>query len=286
MRHVLEDRGHADIIRIGQSDRAFADIYHHALTIGWREFVGWALGLYLAVNVLFGALYMLAPGQVAGARAGHFADYFFFSVQTFTTVGYGLMAPVGGVAHGLVTCELLGGMLLNALVTGLVFARFARPKARIMFSERAVMQVEGGSTQLSVRMANRRLSPVLSVDVEMFLSRLIALPNGRYVRQFDPLQLVQSHIPVLRFAFMPLHLVDAASPLVALDVAELRHDEAEIIVSMTGIDEISGQSVFARSAFGFDRLLHNHRFVEIIAARPDGRITVDYTRFHETEAQD
>ncbi|ACI50456.1 K channel inward rectifier conserved region 2 domain protein [Gluconacetobacter diazotrophicus PA1 5] len=281
--HALEDRGHDNIVRIGDADRAWSDLYHHALTVRWRTFFWSSLAFYVLINVGFALLYMMAPGQVTGTHPGAFWDYFFFSIQTLSTVGYGVMAPVGPVAHVISSFELLAGMILNAVATGLVFARFARPKARIMFSDRALIRVENGISHLSVRIANRRLSPILSVGVEMFLARLIVQPNGRLARQFDPLPLVQSHIPVLRFAFPLMHVIDEHSPLNGLTVDELRLEEAEIVVTMTGTDEVSGQSVFARNAYGFDRVLYNHRFVDIIDSGPDGRITVDYTRFHATE---
>lgn len=281
--HALEDRGHDNIVRIGHADRAWSDLYHHALTMRWTTFFWSSLVLYIAINAGFALLYMAVPGQVTGTRPGAFWDFFFFSIQTLSTVGYGVMAPIGPAAHAITSCELLGGMILNAVATGLVFARFARPKARILFSDRALMRVEDGTTHLGVRIANRRLSPILSVGVEMFLARLIVQPNGRLARRFDPLPLAQSHVPVLRFAFPLLHVIDDASPLAGLKIAALRAEEAEIIITVTGTDEISGQTVFARNAYGFDRVLYNHRFVDIIDAAPDGRITVDYTRFHATE---
>lgn len=283
--HALEEQGHDNIVRVGHADRAWSDFYHHALTIRWSRFFWYALAIYVVVNATFALLYMMVPRQIAGTRPGIFWDYFFFSIQTFSTVGYGVMAPVGPAAHVIASCELLGGMILNAVATGLVFARFARPRARVMFSNSALIRKDSETSHLSVRVANQRLSPILSVDAELFLSRLIVQPNGRLARQFDPLVLVQSHIPVLRFAFSLMHVIDAHSPLNGLTPEELRKEEAEIVATVTGTDEVSGQSVFARTAYGFDRVLYNHRFVDIIDTSADGRITVDYTRFHATEGE-
>lgn len=283
--HALEERGHDNIVRVGHADRAWSDVYHHALTIRWSSFFWYSLAGYILFNAAFALLYMTVPRQVTGTRPRVFWDYFFFSVQTFSTVGYGVMAPVGPVAHVISSCELLGGMILNAVATGLVFARFARPRARVMFSNSALIRAENDVPHLSLRVANQRLSPILSVDAELFLSRLIVQPNGRLARQFDPLTLIQSHIPVLRFAFSLVHVIDDHSPLKGLTVEDLRKEEAEIVLTVTGTDEVSGQSVFARTAYGFDRVLYNHRFVDIIDTSADGRITVDYTRFHATEGE-
>ncbi|MGS0648240.1 ion channel [Komagataeibacter melomenusus] len=282
--HKLEDRGHDTIVRVGQVDRIWSDFYHHALTAPWRTFFYGALLVYVGANLLFALLYMADSQGVKGADPHSFADFFFFSVQTLSTVGYGGMVPVSRTANMIATVEVLAGMMINALATGLIFARFSRPRARVMFSDKALILSEGGHLHLDIRLANCRRSPILSVDVEFALARLIHTPSGRVVRQFDPLTLQQSHVPVLRFACTPTHVIDASSPLYGLTEHDLAAEEAEIIVSLTGTDEASGQTVFARSAYGFDRMLYNHRFVDIINAGPDGRITVDYTRFDQTES--
>ncbi|MCE2575384.1 ion channel [Komagataeibacter sp. FNDCR2] len=282
--HRLEDRGHDAIIRVGQVDRIWSDFYHHALTAPWRTFFYGSLVLYVGVNLIFALLYMADGAGISGAHPGSFADYFFFSVQTLSTVGYGGMTPISRTANLIATVEVLGGMMINALATGLIFARFSRPRARVMFSGKVLILAEGNQLHLDIRIANCRRSPILSVDVEFALARLIRTPTGRVVRQFDPLPLQQAHIPVLRFACTPSHVINEQSPLYGLTEHDLSAEEAEIIVSLTGTDEASGQSVFARSAYGFDRMLYNHRFVDIINAGPDGRITVDYSRFDQTES--
>ena len=282
--HKVEDQGHDTIVRVGQVDRIWSDFYHHALTAPWRTFFYSSLLVYVGVNLLFALLYMADSQGVKGADPHSFADFFFFSVQTLSTVGYGGMVPVSRTANMIATVEVLGGMMINALATGLIFARFSRPRARVMFSDKALILAEDGHLHLDIRIANCRRSPILSVDVEFALARLIRMPSGRVVRQFDPLTLQQSHVPVLRFACTPTHVIDTDSPLYGMTENDLAAQEAEIIVSLTGTDEASGQTVFARSAYGFDRMLYNHRFVDIINAGPDGRITVDYTRFDQTES--
>ncbi|WP_281649958.1 ion channel [Novacetimonas hansenii] len=281
--HVLEDKGHDTIVRVGQADRIWSDFYHHALTARWSHFLYLSITFYVAINVVFALAYMVVGSQVSGARQGDFLDYFFFSVQTLSTVGYGVMAPVGRMANLLATTEVLGGMMINAVATGLVFARFSRPRARIMFSKRAVILKDNAVPRLDVRVANCRRSPILSADIEFSLARLIAQPDGHVTREFDSLPLRQSHIPVLRFACLPVHVIDESSPLHGVTLEMLKAEEAEIIVTITGTDEASGQSVFARTAYGFDRMLYDHHFVDIINTNPDGSITVDYTRFDELE---
>ncbi|WP_233140395.1 ion channel [Acetobacter sp. DsW_063] len=282
--HALEEKGHDDVLRIGLKDSFWSDVYHHALTAGWPQFLFSSLCGYLAANLIFAAFYELAVSQISSPRPLSLLDLFFFSVQTLSTVGYGVMAPVGPVANAIVSVEVLVGMMVNALATGLVFARFARPRARLMFGRNAVISDENKVSALCVRVANQRRSMILSVDAEIALSLLRQTADGHLVREFHPLQLVQAHVPVLRFAFVIAHVIDADSPLTRHSLAALAEDEAEIIVTVTGTDEATGQSVFARTAYRVDQILINHRFVDMVRSNPTGRIAVDFSRFHDTEA--
>ncbi|BAH99035.1 ATP-sensitive potassium transporter [Acetobacter pasteurianus NBRC 101655] len=280
---LVEEKGHHDVVRVGLKDSVWTDLYHHALTASWPAFTAVAVFSYLLINFIFALLYMVAPDQITSDGQHTLLSLFFFSVQTLSTVGYGGMTPVGIYANAIVSLEVFIGMMLTAVATGLLFARFARPRARIMFSNTAVVSSESGIPALCIRIANLRVSVILSVDVEVALSRLVMGENGHLVRKFDQLLLVQSHVPVLRFAFVMAHVIGPDSPLHGKTMAELEAEEAEIIVTVTGTDEALGQTVFARTAYRFDRVRNNHRFVDIVVSRPDGRIAVDYTRFHDVE---
>ncbi|MFT9257114.1 MAG: ion channel [Acetobacter sp.] len=282
--HMLaNEKTHSDIIRVGVKDSVWTDLYHHALTASWPTFMVIAVISYLLVNLFFALLYSMASDQISNLGPHTLLSLFFFSVQTLSTVGYGGMTPVGPYANIVVSVEVFLGMMVTALVTGVIFARFARPRARVMFSDKAVISSEGGIPALCVRIANQRISVILSVDIEVALSRLVMSDSGHLVRQFDQLLLVQSHVPVLRFAFVLAHVIGPDSPLHGKTVTELEAQSAEIIITVTGTDEALGQTVFARTAYRFDRVHHNHRFVDIVHSRPDGRIAVDYSRFHDVE---
>lgn len=282
-KHLLLERGHEDVERVGLRDKFWTDIYHHALTARWPTFIYVSVIFYILINLLFALLYLCVPGQVSGLGENKLLSLFFFSVQTLSTVGYGGMVPTGGFANAVVAVEVLIGMMINALATGLVFARFARPRARLMFSQKAVIASENGIPALSLRIANLRSSVILAVDVEVALSRLVMTSSGHLARQFDPLPLVQSHMPMLRFAHVLAHVIGPESPLHGKDIAALEREEAEIVVTVTGTDEALGQTVFARTAYSFKHVEHNHRFVDILVSHPSGRIVVDYSRFHDIE---
>nr|WP_173572119.1 ion channel [Acetobacter oeni] len=282
-KHALDEKEHGDVVRVGLKDALWSDLYHHALTANWFMFTLWAVGFYIAINLFFAVLFAMVPDQVTAPHPPSLLDLFFFSVQTLSTVGYGVMAPSGPVANTIVSLEVLIGMMINALATGAVFARIARPRARIIFSNKAVISDENGVPALCIRIANCRRSVILSLDVEVALSRLTVTHDGHLVRQFEPLLLVQAHVPVLRFAFVLAHVITEASPLHKHTVRELDAEEGEIIVTVTGTDEAMGQTVFARTSYAFDRVMNNHRFVDIVASHPNGGISVDYSRFHDIE---
>nr|WP_194300024.1 ion channel [Acetobacter musti] len=283
--HGLNGReeAHDNVVRVGLKDALWSDLYHHALTANWVTFTLWAVGSYIAINLFFAFLYAMVPDQVSAPHPPTLADLFFFSVQTLSTVGYGVMAPSGPVANTIVSAEVLIGMMINALATGAVFARIARPRARIIFSNKAVISDENGVPALCIRIANCRRSVILSLDVEVALSRLTVTQDGHLERQFEPLLLVQAHVPVLRHAFVLAHVITGISPLHVHSIQELDAEEGEIIVTVTGTDEAMGQTVFARTSYAFDRVMNHHRFVDIVHSTPGGTISVDYSRFHDIE---
>ena len=178
---LVEEKSHRDVVRVGLKDSVWSDLYHHALTASWPAFAAIAVVSYIVINLVFALLYMLAPGQIAGLSHGVLLSLFFFSVQTLSTVGYGTMSPIGAYANAVVSLEVFVGMMLTVLATGVVFARFARPRARLMFSNIAVISNEGGLPALCIRIANLRMSVILSVDLEVALFCFVLSDNGHLV---------------------------------------------------------------------------------------------------------
>ncbi|MCP1248438.1 ion channel [Gluconobacter oxydans] len=284
--HVLEENGRSDIIRTGLDAGVFGDLYHTLMTMSWFAFFWASMGLYLVINVAFALMYYVIPHSVSGVPHGDFLDDVFFSVQTISTVGYGTMAPVGRLTNTIVSFEVLAGMMLNALATGLFFARFSRPRARVLFSHVAVVSYDDVIPTLTIRLANQRRTLILSANIEMTLTRLMPDERGRLVRRFDRLTLVQSHMPIFRISLNATHLIDDHSPLYGLTAETLIGQNAEIIITMDGTDEISSQTVFARHAYEIGQVKHGYRFSDMIENRPDGRMEVDFRRFHTTEPGD
>ena len=264
--------------------------YHVLVTLSWPRFLALVTVGFLLVNTLFAAAYVacgpeaLAGPAVGSGPGGAWARAFFFSVQTFSTIGYGHVAPVSLAANLLVVAEALCGLFVFALIWGIVFARFARPQARIRFSERAVVAPYRGITGFEFRVANESSSQLVDVRAEVMLGRMEVDAEGRSLRRFYDLPLERDHIAFFPLTWTIVHPIDAASPLAGLSAAELAAADAEFLVILAGTDETWAQTVHARSSYKFDEIEWGARFTSIFL-RPEngGRMGVSLDRLSEIE---
>jgi len=272
------------ILAIGLRRPWFTDLYHRTLTTTWPRFLLAGSAAYIGGNVLFALLYLIEPGAITNAHSGSFADAFFFSVQTMATIGYGQMAPATLYANLLVTVETLFALIVVAIATGLAFARFSRPTARVLFSRIAVIGPHNGRPTLSIRLANERRNQILQAEVTMTFVRDEPTAEGDTMRRFYDLKLVRHRTPIFAMTFSVLHIIDKDSPFYGATAASLEAQNAELVVTGTGLDETTGQMVHARTSYLPDEILWNRRFLDMIGYTKDGRRAIDYRRFHETEA--
>jgi len=278
-------RGRADAtLRLGQTEHWWQDHYHRALTVPWWGFLLAAIGVYVTVNTLFAGLYLLQDGAIAHVGPGDFSGAFFFSVQTMATIGYGVLVPQTTYANILVTIEALLGLLMVALTTGLVFARFSRPTARMLFSRNAVIGMYDGMPTLFVRVANERRSDILQASATMTLVRDEITREGTMMRRFHDLPLARSRTPVFGLTFLLMHPLDADSPLRDATPESFAAVGGEIIVTVTGLNEMVSQTIHARVSYTAGEILWGHRFADIFGYTGDGRRAIDFSRFHDTEA--
>jgi inward rectifier potassium channel len=260
------------------------DLYHRALTIGWPGFFGFVAAAYAVFNLLFAGLYWLQDGSIASAKPGSLADDFFFSVQTMATIGYGDMHPATLYANWLVTCEVLLGLIGFALSTGIIFARFSRPTARVMFSRAAVVTANEGVPTLMFRAANQRINRIIEAQVTMVLVRNEISAEGVAMRRFYELPVTRARSPLFVLTWTVMHPIDKASPLHGETHDSLVKEGAEIIITILGIDETFSQTVHARHNYLAEEVLWDRRLVDILGTTEDGRLSVDYARFHDTVA--
>jgi inward rectifier potassium channel len=270
------------MVVIGAKSPWFGDLYHRTLTMPWWVFLLALSAVYLGANVLFALLYLGQRGAVANARPGEFWDALFFSVQTMATIGYGQMAPATFYANLVVTFETVFGLMLLAVATGLVFARFSRPTARVVFSRVAVVAPYDGVPTLSLRLANERRNQILEARVGVTLVRDERSKEGTAMRRFYDLPLARARSPIFSMTFTVMHQIDRASPLCGATPESLAECGCEIVVTVTGLDETMSQTVHARTSYLAHEILFGHRFADVIGWTEDGRRAIDYRRFHDT----
>jgi len=268
--------------RVGAARITRRDVYHLMLTMPWTWFFGVQAIGYLIFNAIFALLYLAQPGSVANAKSGSFADAFFFSVQTMATIGYGVMAPATLYANIMVTVESLLGMVAFAVAAGLIFARFSRPTARVLFSRVAVVTPFNGVPTLMFRCANERRNQIFEAQVHVDFARQETSAEGLNLRRSYELELSRDRNPQFSLSWTVMHPIDAESPLYGIDPDLLAAQEASIVVTLTGTDESLSQTVFARASYRADEILWGRKFVDILSETEEGDTQVDYRRFHDT----
>ena len=271
--------------RRGYVRRWYDDLYHRSVRMGWPAFFGLFALVFLALNLFFAGLYLLDDeGLVHGVDTGTkspFLRCFFFSVHTIATVGYGNVYPASLYVNVVVVIEIAVGILVIALTSGLAFARFSIPTARILFSEVAIVREFEGAPTLMFRAANQRNNFIVEASVRLSILRTEA-DGESALRRFYDLPLVRSTSPAFSLSWLVMHRIDEASPLYGMTQADWEASGDELVVLMTGTDSSLAQFISARHAFGPDRVLWGHRFADILGVDSDGRRWIDYERFHET----
>ena len=269
-------------VYLGHAKDGWKDAYHFLLTMPLGAFFAVMGAGYLAVNALFGLVYMIVGG-VDGVKPGDFPDAFFFSVQTLGTIGYGQMAPRSFAAQGVVTVESFFGLFNLAIATGLLFARISRPTARVMFSDRAVVTSYQGKPTLMFRAANRRRNRIVEAEVTVNIMRDWQTREGTRMRGFETLETVRSRSPVFILTWQIMHQIDETSPLFGETTQSLLEQRAEIVVILKGLDETFAQTIHARASYTPEEIVWGGRLADVFSRNHDGRPVIDYTRFHDID---
>jgi inward rectifier potassium channel len=286
-KRLLNRDGSFNVRRDGMKPLASLSLYHYLLTVSWPRFMGLVVAGYLVINTGFGLAYLACgPAALRGATVGEmggnaFLRAFFFSVETFATIGYGHIFPAGFAANVVVTVESLVGLLGFALATGLLFARFSRPTARIVFSERALIAPYSSGTAFEFRIVNSRSNQLIEVECQVLFTRV---PRQDGIRHFAPLALERRKVTFFPLAWTIVHPIDRSSPLFGLTHADLTASNAEFLVLLTGFDETFSQTVHTRSSYKPEELVWGASFKNMFnAPTPEGRISIDIGRLHDYE---
>jgi inward rectifier potassium channel len=276
----LNRRATNPTLALDEDARFFTDFYHHLLTSSWPALLLQIMLAFVVINILFACGYYL-DGGIENARS--FSDVFFFSVETIATIGYGKMSPVSMVAQILMSIEAVCGLINFALITGLIFAKFSRPTARVRFSRVAVVSKRDGTPSLMFRMANVRSSQIVEAQIHVAFSRDERTREGEYVRRFYDLELARYRNGIFAYSWTAVHPIQPGSPFYGVTSEEMIKSEASLTVSLTGIDEVFSQTVYARHSYQAQDIVWGARLANIIdeTAPPGSRF--NYANFDEFE---
>lgn len=264
---------------VGAPRMTLRDFYHLFLRVRWSAAIAAIVVSYLALNALFAAAYVVSGG-VANAQPGSFFDAFCFSVQTMGTVGYGAMYPASRAANLVVIVESVTSLIVTAVATGLVFAKFSRSSARIVFSNQAVIGPMEGVPTLMLRVGNERSNQILEATIHLSLLRTEKTKEGMIFYRMYDLRLTRDRSPAMARSWTVLHPITSESPLYGATPASMAEQEVELLVTVVGVDDTSLQPVHARKQYQDTDVVWGARHGDIISEDADGNVVLDIRRFH------
>ncbi len=264
------------------------DLYHSLLSSSWMMFLSYILGIFLLINIAFATVYFLIgsnaiDGMVFSTPGQRWLECFFFSVQTFATIGYGKLTPKSLGTNIVVTVEALVGMFAVALQTGLVFSRFSRPTAKVVFSNNAVISNIDGQLSLIIRIANARMNQIAEASAHVVLLKNEQTTEGQSFRNFYDLELERSNSPVFSLSWTIVHPITKTSPLFNMSLEKMAEAQVEIFISVTGIDETFAQPVHSRFSYIPKDILLDFRFADMIKRTSKGHLTLEIEKIHVVE---
>lgn len=266
----LNSDGTSNIIK-PKTHTLFQDLYHRILGLSWPQFFLSLTIIYFFVNFLFAALYFfLGPQGLSGIKStdpysvSFFAECFFFSIQTFSTIGYGAVFPSGLVDNIVVSFQALLGLLSVGLMSGLFFSRFSKPSARVTHSKFALITNYNGNRVLMFRMANARMNQIIEANVSVMIIQDTISPEGVHLRKLTDLPVIRSRTPAFAMSWTVIHIIDEKSPLYQKTLEQLTAETAEIFVLVSGHDESFNQLVFSRYSYTADDIILDRQFKDIM----------------------
>jgi inward rectifier potassium channel len=276
--------GTTEFLKINAARRDWRDSYHWVLSLTWPQFALFLVASYLLINTLFALLYLFGPrGSIGEMEAGSFWSAFFFSVETLATVGYGHMFPTTPYGHIVVTVEIFVGTIWFAVITGLIFVRFSRPTARIVFSTSILIGNHDGRPTVMFRVANLRHTSMVDAHFRLMFSRNEKVLEGEEIRRFHSLKVYPERMARFPAALTIRHTIDAQSPLYGETEKTFEACDAFFLAEVTSVETVMAAPVQSQGDYSFNEVRWGERFVDMYEELEDGKLQVDYGRIHDTE---
>jgi inward rectifier potassium channel len=273
--------GDRNIEARGLAGGFWSDLYYRCMTVSWPGFFAGAAVIFILLNSAFALLYSLGNQPVANAAPGRFLDLMYFSIETLATVGYGDMHPQSDYGHLVATVEIFTGMSFLAVMTGLVFSRFSRPRARFMFAQYPIVASHEGRPTLMIRIANARHNIISGAVARLWLIRGERTAEGQFFRRYYELDLLRGENPIFALSWTIFHVIDEDSPLHGASPDDLAQAEAWLVLNISGLDDSSAQQLNARRNYSQEHIRWGHRYVDIASNAEDGTLLLDYSKFHD-----
>jgi len=276
--------GGREIIAEGLRLSFWADISHRCMTASWPAFIAGAVMVFVAFNAIFAVFYWIGDQPISNVPGSAYIDYLYFSIETLSTAGYGDMHPQTHYGHFIATVELFTGIFSMSVMTGLVFARFSRPRARLLFANNPVISNYESKPTLMVRLANERHNFIGNATARLWVLRNIISAEGQSVRRFDELLLVKNEHPALALTWTLYHVLDERSALHNMSADDMEAASVGLMVVVSGLDVVAAQTIHARKTYDHTDLRFGQRYVDILETFDNSRVRIDYGKFHDTEA--
>lgn len=254
------------------------DPYHLAVALTWPQFLAALLLLYVSANIIFGTLFWLVPGSVANARPNSFSDAFFFSIETLSTVGYGDMYPAAPYGRAVAGVEIVCGLAFTAILTGLAFVRFSRPRAKLAFAANPVVAINSGKPTLMVRIGNGRAAGLANARAQLNVLLSERSTDGKVFHRAQELRLERAHIPIFPLFWTLMHVMDERSPLHRYDAARIIEANAQVFVLIEAHDPTLATMVQQIRNYSAEDIRFGMRYADAVTTAEDGAPVLDLTR--------
>ena len=274
--------GDREIITEGLRLSFWADISHRSMTASWPSFIAGAVFVFIVFNAGFGLLYWLGDQPISNVARNDYLDYLYFSIETLSTAGYGDMHPQTHYGHFVAAVELFTGIFSMSLMTGMIFFRFSRPSARLLFANNPVIAIQDGEPTLMVRFANERHNIIGNATARLWVLKNTISKEGQPVRRFSELSLLKNEHPALALSWTLYHTLDETSPIHNLNADEMGSANIAIAVVVSGYDVVAAQTIHARKTYDYKDIRFGQHYADILENLDDGRIRIDYGKFHDT----